>query len=163
MIPTMIISFLIVGAMFFLTANEGTKSHHETKESVVVETKKVANVVSQKEKSVEVVEAQKVKKEAIVVKTPKISSQVKEDVVPTAKKIKVALLSQKDNATKAESSVLKVETAQKKTKVENSQPKTSQTDTLPTIPTVPKVKRYEIKIPVPEKSLTPVNVTEMKN
>ena len=164
MIPTMIISFLIVGAMFFLTANEGTKSHHETKESVVVETKKVANVVSQKEKSVEVVEAKKVKKEAIVVvKTPKISSQVKENVVPTAKKIKVALLSQKDNATKAETSVLKVETVQKKIKVENSQPKTSQTDILPTIPTVPKVKKYEIKIPVPEKSLTPVNVTEMKN
>ena len=142
MIPTMIMSFLIVGAMFFLTANEKPKSHHEIKEPIVVKTKEV---VSQKKKSIEVVEAQKVEAEVIVVsETPKS----KKKVMPVVKKVEKIVSSQNDKSTKEESPISKVEISQKKI-------------ILPTIPTVPKVKNYEIKIPVPEKSLTPVEVSEI--
>ena len=151
MIPTMIISFLLVGAMFFLTANEAPKNHHKIKEPIVLETKKAVKVVSQKEKSIKVVKSQIVEEEVIVVaKTPKISSEVeksKKSVISSVEKVEKTVLSQNDKPTKEENPISKIETTQKET-------------ILPQIPTVPKVKSYEIKIPVPEKSVTPVRVTE---
>ena len=163
----MIMSFLIVGAMFFLTANQESESHQEVKEVLmVVETKQILEPIIEEVDRVELVVKPKVvvsssvkivEEKVIVSESPKVVSKVK--------KVEVVVVPKKEKPIEEEKIVQKIETPQKKIQLESTPTTTTKINSvpnIPSIPTVPKIANYDIKVPVPETSLTPVKVEAIK-
>ena len=156
MIQTMIISFMIVGLMFFLTTNEESKSHHQLDNPMVAKKKQGNEVVIQKSHKVVM------DKEMTVVETrvevmvkPKPQAKVPSSVVSTAKSTVNNVIEDK-NVQKVKLSTTKEKTNKKHIEELNSD------TTIPNIPAVPKTKAYDIELPLPATSPEPVKVKTLK-
>ena len=162
MIQTMIISFMIVGLMFFLTTNEESKSHHQLDNPMVAKKKQGNEIVIQKshkivmDKEMTVVET---RVEVMVKPKPKPKPQAKakvpSSVVSTAKSTVNNVIEDK-NVQKVKLSTTKEKTNKKHIEELNSD------TTIPNIPAIPKTKAYDIELPLPATSPEPVKVKTLK-